>query len=194
MYGSFAVFLGAIYLAASSLRAENKLRAIVRKNKDDSAKVWDSTYRCLAPQILGTMVVAPVKVKRRNAPHDQVLDVTDTHVLVELAQNAERFDLAGADKNMEKKALLNNRVHDTNVRLARMFSDIVNGRPQSAEIDDREFAVKIFSGDTGGPTGLAFAVSRPHFGPQLAAVVGTRLEARTMPGSAPPMMGRGKAE
>jgi hypothetical protein len=196
LYGGCGLlFAVAVYMAATTLRKENRARAEVRANKREYEKVMDGTYRCVQPQILNSMVVAPVKVRRRDAAQDRVLAVDDESVTVELAQGSGRFDLAGADVDKDKRQALKNRGADTAERLRVLFSDLVNGRQQSREIDDREFSVKIFTGVAGGPTGLAFAVSNAHFGPRLASVVGQRLEggSKGLVG-APPTSGRGKTD
>ena len=189
--GCFVIFLLAVGTAGNALRKENQVRQRGRDAKKKYETVMDSTYKCIQPQILGSMVVASVKIQRRDAATDRVLTISDDCVTAELAQNAKKYDLVGADNDPVKREALKSRVEDTDRRMTNMISDLMNGA-DAGQHWDRKFQVKVFSGGQGGPTGLAFAVSKQGYGPTLASVVGTKLEMNRAPIGPPP--GRGKTE
>ena len=137
---------------------------------------------------MGSMVVAPVRVRRRDAPEDRVLRLTEECLEVELAQGSARSELEGADRDKEKARLLELRLLDTERRVRLLVSYHVNGQQISqSQIDNRDFQSKVFSGKSGGPTGLAVAISRPDYGPKLAWVVGKALEEQAAPIAPPPV-------
>lgn len=83
---------------AVQMHNDNKARRKAREERDYSTLVSDSTYRCVAPQIIGSMVVVPVVVVRRDAGIDRVLRLTDDAIRVELCQGGKREDFQGADR------------------------------------------------------------------------------------------------
>ncbi len=181
-----AVFAVSLYFAGRTMYRENRERRVQRELRDKYEALMDSTYGCVQPQVLGSMVVCPVKVRRRDAESDAILSLDDDQLVVELAQGYKRFQLEGADVDQNKAELLRRREDDTVKRLTRLVADAVNGSKLQGEIDNREFGVRVFSGTSGGPTGLAIAVSRPDYGSTLAAFVGIKLQGATKGHPAPP--------
>lgn len=54
-----------------------------------SKQILDGTYRCIRPQILGSMVVFPVTIHSRDAFEDSMLTLTDHHLVIGLAQGGD---------------------------------------------------------------------------------------------------------
>ena len=180
-------FIIAIFFAGKQMKEENKLKKEFRVKRDLYEKVLDGTYRCVQPQILDSLVVIPITVRRRDAPADRVLSLSDEILTVELSVGSTKGVWEGAHRDLKKREGLYSKTEESNDRLKVLICDAVNGRPQDKNIDDRPFAVKVFSGSAGGPTGLAVGVSRPGFGSRLAVVVGRALEGAAVGGGiAPP--------
>ncbi|GMI36122.1 hypothetical protein TeGR_g5282 [Tetraparma gracilis] len=90
LYGAcFLLLLVAAYLGGSSLRAESRQRRRLREQARREERVSGGTYRCVQPQILNTMVVFPLRVRRRDAGADAVVELDDDCLTVELAQGSE---------------------------------------------------------------------------------------------------------
>ncbi|GMH95380.1 hypothetical protein TrST_g10748 [Triparma strigata] len=180
------IFLGVVITVALQMRKDNQLKAKQRVERDKYETILDGTYMCIQPQILGSLVVCPVKIKRRDAPFDRIISLEEEFLMLELAQGSTRQELVGADRDKEKARLLELRSQDTQRRVRELIALVVNGGVSSGQIDNREFQVKVFLGVNGGPTGLAVAVSKPHYGSRLAAFVGARLEQQVAPLAPPP--------
>ncbi|GMI07413.1 hypothetical protein TrLO_g7586 [Triparma laevis f. longispina] len=181
------IFFGVVTTVAMQMRRDNFIRQKQRVERDKYETILDGTYMCIQPQILGSLVVCPVKIKRRDAPFDRVISLGEDFLTLELAQGSSRLELVGADRDKEKAKLLSLRSQDTQRRVRELIAFIVNGNIASGQIDNREFQCKVFSGVNGGPTGLAVGVSKPNYGSRLAALVGSKLEQQEAPLAPPPM-------
>ncbi|GMI32331.1 hypothetical protein TrCOL_g5229 [Triparma columacea] len=159
-----------IYLA-KTMHYGNKIRTQARKERDYFNLVSASTYRCVKPQVLGSMVVFSVTVVRRDGITDRILTVTDDVVRVELKQGVVgRSDVEGADRDVVKKKALLDRGRDGSERLRSLIDSILNSDGRGI------FKVKVFQGSKGGPTGLAVGVEGIGWGEELAREVGRRME------------------
>ncbi|GMH59713.1 hypothetical protein TrRE_jg7244 [Triparma retinervis] len=74
---SLLLFLVFCIYIGKTLSDNNKANRSAREQRDYRARVEGSTYRCIRPQVLGSMVVFPVSVARRDAEVDGVVKVTD---------------------------------------------------------------------------------------------------------------------
>ena len=169
----FVCFGIIFYYSALQFKEQNVRNKEARTHKQVMENVVDGTYRCVQPQIIGSLVVFPIKVNSRSAMTDRVIKLGDEHLYVELAQNAVAGEFAGSDRDEVKKAAMLARGEDTNNRLRQLLYNSVN-TPQTQGYG--EFNVRVFSGNSGGPTGLAVGVSKQDFGNMLAGVVGNAIE------------------
>ena len=96
------IFLGVVITVALQMRKDNQLKAKQRVERDKYETILDGTYMCIQPQILGSLVVCPVKIKRRDAPFDRIISLEEEFLMLELAQGSTRQELVGADRGKEK--------------------------------------------------------------------------------------------
>eukprot|EP00520_Triparma_pacifica_P013085 CAMPEP_0118651772 /NCGR_PEP_ID=MMETSP0785-20121206/10959_1 /TAXON_ID=91992 /ORGANISM="Bolidomonas pacifica, Strain CCMP 1866" /LENGTH=190 /DNA_ID=CAMNT_0006544237 /DNA_START=474 /DNA_END=1042 /DNA_ORIENTATION=+ len=167
---SFLTILVLVLLSiyvGKEVRKQNVERAKLREERDHFREVEESTYRCIRPQILGSMVVFPVLIVRRSAPGgiDRVLKVTDEVVRVELGMGGDGKEFEGADKDAGKKKMLEEWGKEGEKRVRELFDVVINNNTSVPSVvagrSEVTYLCRVFSGSRGGPTGMAVGVSYP---------------------------------
>ena len=135
-----AAFFAVLAYAGLKMRDDNKKRRAFRQERDRDMQILDSTYKCIRPQILGSLVVFPITIKNRSAEVDTLNFLNDDSLSLSLNQGSSRTEFEGADRDKEKAKMLRKRNFDTVNRVKRIIEAVLG--------DDR-FEVKIFEGSKG---------------------------------------------
>mmetsp|Transcript_21749 Transcript_21749/g.32495 ORF Transcript_21749/g.32495 Transcript_21749/m.32495 type:complete len:278 (-) Transcript_21749:2727-3560(-) len=171
-----------------TLYENNVIRRKRRRWFAHNNAVLDSTYGCISPQgVLGSVVIFPVQISKRDAKRDVIfkLEATFLNVHLEQGESIRQLKIEGVPKG--EKALqrrlefMKIREADTERRVRALVVNAVARNNVGAP-----FQVKILSGANSGPTGLSVLILCPDYGPTLAAFVGKCFEEMAVHSITPP--------